>query len=525
MRHFNTAGPCTPAEHYMLPALERLPGVQALVDGNSYFVLHAPRQTGKTTALRELAVQLTASGRFAAVYATCEAGQAAGEDYQAAERIVLDELAIRGAAGLPPPLRPPDWPAAPDGGRLRAGLAAWSRACPLPVVLLLDEIDALMGRSLISVLRQLRAGFPDRPRAFPASLLLCGLRDVRDYKAASGGDPGRLGTASPFNIKVESLRLRDFTSDEVARLYAQHTAETGQVFEAGALARVWELSAGQPWLVNALAREVIVKMGVPSSEPVTIAHLDQAAERLVLARATHLDSLAARLAEDRVRRVIEPLIAGGLVGSDSYDDDFQYVRDLGLVSPDPPVRVTNPIYREVIVRVLSSAAEGNIVLEPRSFVLPDGRLDMRRVLEEFAAFWRQHGGVLAGRMPYHEVAPQLVLMAWLQRVVNGGGLVDREYGVGRGRIDLLVRWPFGETRGAPSAWQREALELKVWARGRKDPLAGGLEQLDGYLDRVGLDTGALVIFDRRPEVGDPEDRTRFEQARTPSGRAVTVLRA
>ncbi len=197
------------------------------------------------------------------------------------------------------------------------------------------------------------------------------------------------------------------------------------------------------------------------------------------------------------------------------------MRDLGLVTPDPPVQVANPIYREVIVRVLSSAAEGNIVLEPRSFVQADGRLDTRRVIEEFAAFWRQHGGVLAGRMPYHEVAPQLVLMAWLQRVVNGGGLVDREYGVGRGRIDLLVRWPHGQ----PQAWQREALELKVWAPGRKDPLVQGLSQLDSYLERAGLDHGCLVIFDRRPEAGDPEDRTRFERARAPSGREVTVLRA
>ena len=387
-----------------------------------------------------------------------------------------------------------------------------------------DEIDALRGRSLESVLRQLRSGFPSRPERFPASVVLCGLRDVRDYKAASGGDPSRLGTASPFNIKVESLRIENFTREQVVSLLGQHTDETGRIFVPPALDRVWELSRGQPWLVNALAREVVEKMALEPSEPVQVNHIDEAAERLILARATHLDSLVARLNEQRVRSVIEPLLSGAFGGEgDTYDDDVQYVRDLGLVSLERPLAVANPIYREVIVRVLAATAEEQVpVHDPRAFVLPDGRLDLDRLLSEFAAFWREHGDVLASRMTYHEVAPQLVLMAFLQRVVNGGGYVDREYGVGRGRIDLLVRWPY--ERDGERLWQREALELKVRADGQADPLSRGLEQLDGYLDRLGLETGILVIFDRRATAPPIAERTRFEDAVTPSGRAITVLR-
>jgi hypothetical protein len=108
-------------------------------------------------------------------------------------------------------------------------------------------------------------------------------------------------------------------------------------------------------------------------------------------------------------------------------------------------------------------------------------------------------------------------------VVNGGGFVDREYGVGRGRIDLLVRWPY--TEAGQRRWQRHAMELKVWREGEKDPLPKGLTQLDEYLERLSLDTGVLVIFDRRRESGDAESRTRFEQAHAPSGRKVVVLRA
>ena len=115
-------------------------------------------------------------------------------------------------------------------------------------------------------------------------------------------------------------------------------------------------------------------------------------------------------------------------------------------------------------------------------------------------------------------------MAWMHRLVNGGGYIDREYGVGRGRIDLLVRWSYAGADGV-RAWQREALELKVRAAGRPDPAPEGLSQLDAYLDRLGLATGVLAIFDRRPDAPSIDRRTRFERAHTPSGRPVTVLRA
>ncbi|QSB16610.1 ATP-binding protein [Natronosporangium hydrolyticum] len=524
MRFFNTAGPCVPGSHYMLPPEPRLPAARRLIDRSQFFVVHAPRQTGKTTVLATLARSLTTEGRYAALRVSFETGEVAGDDYGAAEEQIL--FALRQAAlvaGLPDAALPPDpWPTAPAGSQLLTALSAWAQRSPRPLVLFFDEIDALRGESLRSVLRQLRDGYTSRPAPFPASVVLCGLRDVRDYKAASGGDPGRLGTASPFNVKVASLRIGDFTASDVAELYSQHTTETGQEFSEAALARAFEYTAGQPWLVNALAAEVVDNL-VAAPERVTAEHVDLAKERLILARATHLDSLVARLQEPRVRRVVEPLIAGELVQLDAYDDDLAYLRDLGLLAPGREARVANPIYREVIVRVLGAAAEANIVAEPRSFVQADGRLDFPRLLTEFVGFWRQHGEVLTRDGAYHEVAPQLVIMAFLHRVINGGGYIDREYGVGRGRIDLLVRWPY--QAGAQRSWQREAMELKVWRAGRPDPLPAGLQQLDDYLQRLELTTGTLVIFDRRPTAGPIADRTEFSTQRTPTGRAVTVLRA
>jgi hypothetical protein len=519
MREFNTAGACDPGKHYMLPPGPRLPDARRLIEGGQYFVLHAPRQSGKTTTLRALARALTAEGKHAALRFSCEAGAASGDDFAGAERIILARLASQAGEELPPHLCPPrPWPAAPAGQQLAEGLKAWAEACPLPLVLFLDEIDALRGQALQSVLRQLRDGHSSRPHAFPHSVVLCGLRDVRDYKSASGGDATRLGTSSPFNIKVASLTLENFTLPEVRSLYLQHTHETGQKWTKQAIVQAHDLTGGQPWLVNALAREIVDELrhqGTISSR-----EIDRAKERLILQRQTHLDSLVARLLEPRVQRVILPLMKGEFALEGTYNDDVSYVRDLGLVARDAPLRVSNPIYREVIVRVLSDAFQDNLVLDRPAFIRPDGRLDMRKLLDEFLAFWREHGESLGERTAYHEVAPQLVLMAFLQRVVNGGGFVDREYGVGMGRIDLLVRWPLGGRR-----WQREALELKVWRPKKKDPLEQGLTQIEQYLDGLGLHTGTLVLFDRRPEALPVEDRSHRSHAITPKGYRVRLLRA
>jgi hypothetical protein len=523
VRYFNVTGSCDAARHYMIPAERRLPGVDALIARQAYFVVHAPRQTGKTTAMKALGRRLTAEGRYAGLRFSCQDAGVFSDDVGAAEKALWSEVEASARNALPEALRPPTRVDADPGSFLRTQLTRWAEVCPRPLVLIFDEIDAIGGAGLRSILSQLRTGFDDRPGAFPWSVILCGMRDVRDYKAASGGDPTRLGTSSPFNIKEASLRIVDFTERELRELYGQHTAETGQVFTEKALERAWELCQGQPWLCNALAREVVEAIAVPPAETITAAHLDRAKERLILARATHLDSLISKLVEPRVHRVIAPVLSGTFEGvDDAYTDDVAYVRDLGLVAPERPLRIANPIYREVIARVLASYAEERIVASPASFVLPDGRLAFRRLLRAFAAFWREHGEVLASGMPYPEVAPQLVLMAFLQRVVNGGGFIDREYGVGRGRIDLLVRFPYAKPGGA-RAVQRRALELKVWRKGRKNPIGEGLAQIDAYLAGLRLGRGTLVIFDARGRLA--RRAPRFTEVKTPQGRAVTLIRA
>ncbi len=256
-------------------------------------------------------------------------------------------------------------------------LSQWAQRSDKPLVLLIDEIDSLVGDTLISVLRQLRAGYPMRPAAFPASVVLCGLRDVRDYRIESEESGESVTGGSAFNIKAESLRLGDFGKDEIRTLLGQHTADTGQSFTEAAIAAIWRETRGQPWLVNALARQACFKdeAGRNRSRPIDEDAVMEAREKLVLSRQTHLHQLAERLKEARVRRVVEPILSGE-TDLESKQDDVEYARDLGLVSHNGPREIANPIYREVIPRELMYAREDSIVQRTEWYVGKDGGLDV-----------------------------------------------------------------------------------------------------------------------------------------------------
>ncbi|MEO0488206.1 MAG: ATP-binding protein [Cyanobacteria bacterium J06635_15] len=511
---FNTAGPCQSDIHYMLSPLARVPQLERLIAQRGYFVIHAPRQVGKTTAMLALAQQLTASGQYAAVMVSAEVGAAFPHDPGLAEAAILDAWADDATFWLPPDLHPPDWPASEPGRQLGAALSAWAQKSPRPLVVFIDEIDALQDETLISVLRQLRNGYPKRPHRFPHALSLIGVRDVRDYKVAAGGS-NRLNTASPFNIKVKSLTLRNFTAVEVAQLYAQHTAETGQIFEPEAIQHAFSLTQGQPWLVNALAKEIVEEMVRDQTQPITVKHFESAKEILIQRQDTHLDSLASILREDRVRAVIEPMLAGQELG-DIPNDDRQFLVDLGLVvrSSSGGLTPANPIYREVLPRVLAGGSQDSLPMIRPSWLTPDGNLNPEQLLQAFLKFWRRHGQPLLKSAPYHEIAPHLVLMAFLHRVVNGGGTLEREYAIGSDRMDLCLRY------GAATL----GMELKVWREGRPDPLKAGLEQLDRYLAGLGLKQGWLVIFDQRLGLPPIAERTITEAAMTPGDRDIVVIR-
>ncbi|MCF7977442.1 MAG: AAA-like domain-containing protein [Chromatiaceae bacterium] len=524
MRFFNTEGPVRAGEHYLLPPLTRwdLDEVLALIEQKKYFLLHAPRQTGKTSCLLALMAYLNQQDRYRALYVNIEGAQSAREQVEQGMAIVCSALG-RAAKLYLDDARPSDW-CRTEGREIAAGdrfaalLEYWADADSQPLVLLLDEVDALVGDTLVALLRQLRAGYPQRPQAFPNTVILCGVRDLRDYRIHARSEAAPITGGSAFNIKAESLRLGDFSEAETRTLLQEHTQETGQVFTPEALHQVWTLTQGQPWLVNALAYQACFRSpaGRDRTRAIDAAMIDAAKEHLILNRVTHLDQLADKLREERVRRIIEPMLAGEALEQLPLSD-LEYLTDLGLLRQrgGGGIEIANPIYREVLPRTLALVPQASLPQISPTWLDDQGQLDPERLLAAFLEFWRQHGEPLLKSAPYHEIAPHLVLMAFLHRVVNGGGTLEREYAIGAGRMDLCLRY------GAVTL----GIELKVWRDGRPDPLARGLEQLDGYLAGWRLDSGWLVLFDRRSGQPPIAERTQVDETRSPGGRRIQVIRA
>ena len=523
MRDFNTAGPVRADRHYNIPPLERLnlAEVLALIRGERYFVLHAPRQTGKTStllALRDL-LNSGSEGDYRCVYVNVEPAQTAREDVGLAMRNILNSLGDEArvilrdddAAGI---ARALDTTGDPHGA-LIAFLARWAAADPRPLVLLIDEIDALVGDSLVSVLRQLRAGYVRRPEHFPASVVLCSVRDVRDYRIQASSEKEVIAGGSAFNIKARSLRMGDFTSADVRALLGQHTDETGQAFTPAALEAVWEQTRGKPWLVNALAREMCFEHEQLRlrDRPLAEADVFEAREALILRRETHLDQLADKLREPRVRRVIEPLLGGD--DGEYSDRDREYVRDLGLVAAEAPLRIANPIYAEVVPRELTWVLQDGLPHRRASYINADGGLNLDALLSAFQQFFRENSEHWVARAQYTEAGPQLVLQAFLHRVVNATGRIEREYALGSRRVDLLVIWP-PET-GRPG---RFVVECKLLRANRERTVERGLAQTAAYMDLCDTDVGHLVIFDVRE--GRSWGERIFREDRTHDGRRITV---
>jgi len=491
-RIFNIAGPCDPKKHYMINALRGLEKeIFMLIEQEEYFIIHAARKTGKTTLLLELTKQINEKNKYYAVYCTLETLQGVSEAEKGIP-LIIETLEIA--------FMDHELPYAERfsskgqnfkyANALQMALTDFCKHLDKPLILFFDEADCLSGETLISFLRQLRSGYIKRINIpFVHSLSLVGMRNIRDYRNEYRQPHETLGSASPFNITAATMTLQNFTQHEVLELYNQYTLETGQKISQNAIDLVWEQTQGQPWLVNAIAREIVVT----ESNPKIIINVDSvktAIQTLVQRRDTHFDSLLARLHEDRVRQVIEPIIIGKEAAIRRYSDNYSYVKDLGFIRDDlGKTEFANPIYTEIIIRSLNWDTQKEIEETQPQYQIPrylkDNIIDIDYLLKDFQIFWRENSEIWQKRFDYQEAAPQLVLQAFLQRVLNGGGNIVREMVAGTGRADLCVIY----------LNKKYPIEMKI--RYSENTYYAGIEQILRYMDILGSDKGWLVIFDHR----------------------------
>ena len=488
--------------------------MESLIQAKRYFVLHAPRQTGKTTCLLALMHHLNRQGKHRALYVNIEAAQAARGNVEEGVSAMCNVMANTAKLYLQDHnlhqwLYQGEGASAPATSRFSALLMQWALhdpqqpESPRPSVLLLDEVDALVGDTLISLLRQIRAGYAQRPNAFPQTVVLCGVRDIRDYRIHTPHQEIITG-GSAFNIKAESLRLGNFTREETIALWKQHTQDCGQVFDGAIWNELWEDTRGQPWLVNALGYECTWKDKAARDRtiPITLERYKQARERLIYSRATHLDALADKLRESRVNRIVAAILSGEDITERFPDDDLQYVEDLGLIRTRPELTISNRIYREVLPREITSPIQTVLHYPQPWFLTPQRKLDMEKLLSAFQQFFREHSDAWMDGFTFKEAGPQLLMQAFLQRIVNGGGRISREYGLGLKRTDLLIEWPIDEQQGFLGPVQRIVIELKLLKPNRSLETVEreGIIQTANYAQQCGVDEAHLVIFDRRPKM-------------------------
>jgi len=264
-----------------------------------------------------------------------------------------------------------------------------------------------------------------------------------------------------------------------------------------------EQSQGQPWIVNNLFKRATLQiLDADNYETVTLEHIQQAREQMILGRETHLESLSYRLDNPKVRYVIDKLLTGEYAAGLLNSDACRLCLDLGLVSiKDGELSVANPIYREVLAREISYNDQ---VMMPKSNIFrwqnPDGTLDMDALLKEFQGFWQENSEMWEEKSDYTETFPHLLVMAFLQRVTNGEGHIDREYAAGRRRMDVAIE--FG------GSWNIIEIKLLRDRQTFEKVKAEGLKQITNYRDTFSSSLRLkddkkipcyLLIFDRRSE--------------------------
>jgi hypothetical protein len=510
-KKFNTSGPCDPLKHYMLPALPRLPDIQNLIEWEEYFILQAPRQSGKTTVMRAATKKINQGNSYYALYCSLAQLQTITDEnmgklslidildrvlseshVEALQKVALTDTDFRTGMALRPGFRT---------SPVQVWLSALCARLDKDLVVFFDEADCLEERVLLSFLSQLRDGYIERDLTpFPRTIALIGMRDIRDYKAKIRPDSETLGTGSPFNIIKGTYTLHNFSRDEIAALYAQHTEASGQAFDTGAVERTWYWSEGQPWLVNALASEVIENiLAYNYTFPVTAQLIDQAADTLMRRQDTHIASLLARLNEPRIQRILEPMLTGSEDHSypeeadpalpDLYDDDLKYCLDLGLVKVDDSqnLRFANPVYASVINRSLNKKILKRLPKNLAGKWSSATGVDMTGLLKDFQAYWANYSEKYLEGVRYTEAGPHLLLLGYLQKALNGAATVIPQYATGRGYADIVVEHPL----------RKYVIEIKI--KDNQRSLVHSYEQILGYMDSLLEKEGWLLVFDCSPD--------------------------
>lgn len=508
MRYFNTYGPVNTEEHYVVPRRELVDQLVTQIQCGTYFTIFAPRQVGKTTLLRALIDIVQQQPGYLPLALNFEAY----ERWNATEFLegftadftdkifsVLREHQHQHAdevEALVAETTPID-----SFFTLQQFFLAPHRLLPdQRLVILIDEFDGTPTEAISPLLQIWRQIYLNSQSPRPLhSIALIGLQNIAKLN---------LGRSSAFNI-ARQVRLENFTPAQVHDLLGQYTAETGQPFTDAAMAELYTLTSGHPFLVNRLAAIVTEEIATDRTAAITPTHVDKAQRKLVRETNHNFETLG-RHAKEHAEEVLAILFGRavpfnlniGLINT-------LYMQGIINESPTETCQIANPIYRQVLIaylRPLNFGLQGELLVNGFDFrkLLTGNGLDMQGILTNFRQFVERRGkeAFKVSPMP-QEATGQYMLMAYLDAVLRQiGGVVYTEVPSGDGRLDLIVI--FQE--------ERYIIETKIW-RGAVY-FDRGIEQLHQYLASEDLREGYYVVFNARPNIYGPWDEIELEYTKS-----------
>ena len=493
-RYFEKSGVVDPGASYYVPLKDVTnmdnQDIKTMVDLGRYFSIFSPRQSGKTTFFEGFCHELEKDTTYVAIllsfqdYKQLEKATFYGLIEEAIfEQLVerLEELDCENTESVRDILNSHHLT---DHISFRRLFEKLNKVIPpKKIIIFIDEFDGIpIGEleNFLTTLRELYQKYKKRTDKALYSVGLVGIRNIT--KLIVGG-------VSPFNI-ADQVKLPPFTLKNVRDLYGQYTEETNQPFTENAVKKVFDETAGQPWLVNRLGTILTVDIKPETTEPITKQDVERAIDILLYEENSHFDNVT-----EKAKQFKETFIDVVFNGVEYIpgDEEQSLLSTHGLIKAEgKDVRVSNPIYQKRFTRTFFRDVAGNVDVSFGRYYLPDGSLNMERVLIDFERYVAQIGAAaFYSTNKLMEVTGKFQLTAWLYQFVSKGmGELYYESRTGLGIMDIMLIYKD----------KKYIVETKV--KRYAGTIDEALEQLtERYLLPERVSHGYIVIFDPKTRVG------------------------
>ena len=502
MRCFETRGPVSPEDNYVVTRADELADFITRVEKGRYIVLFAPRQTGKTTFFQSALALLEAeaSTYFPIrlnfdTYAELSLTDFYGALYEDLREEIQTTFQRRGRAPSEPLTDFWENTELTNAFSMRRFFSKFARFVNLEygeqkVVLIIDEFDGIPTVAVSGFLNALRHIYLTGKNRCIYSIGIIGVKSITQLNYDR--------SISPFNIQDE-FNLSNFTVEQVRELLTQYTEETGQFFAPEVIEILHKQTGGQPFLINRFAQILTEELEIPKAETITMAHFSEAYVQLLDEDNTNISHLLTNIRRD-------PRFESFLMRIASYDKGIHFSRDneiiaelatYGVITKDTHrmCKIVSPIYQHRIMQAFKPLANGleheyfpeDMEANFIDYITPDGTLALAALLNNFQAFIARIGfRILQVPETPQEFVGQYLLYAYLDEFVQSiGGAMYFEVQTGRGRIDLLIT----------HKQRKYIVETKIWEGERR--YQAGKKQLLAYLKLEQAIEGYYVVFDHR----------------------------